>query len=96
MDLSKAYDSLPHDLLIAKLDAYSFDNTAFTDCLTNRLQRVKIESTFSSYLESLRGIPQGSILGPILLNIFKNDLIFLSRKQKSEILPMILPYIHVH
>ena len=49
MDLSKAYDCLPRDLLIAKLAAFGFDNTTLaliTDYLTNRLQRVKIGQLF--------------------------------------------------
>ena len=73
MNLSKAYDCLPHDLLLTKLSAYGFDESAIVliaNYLSNRCQRVKIESTFNSYLEILRGVPQASILGPILFNLF--------------------------
>ena len=76
MDLSKAYDCLPHDLLIGKLSAYGFEDftTSLTfDYLSKRYQRVKIGFVFSSYLEILRGALQGSILGPTLFNIFVND-----------------------
>ena len=68
----------PNDLLIAKCTA-CVDNTSLTlitDYLTKRLQCVKIRSTFSSYLEILRDVRQGSILGPILFNLFINDLVF--------------------
>ena len=64
IDLSKAYDCLPHDLLIAKLSAYGFEDSVtslISDYLSKRYQRVKIGSAFSSYLEILRGVPQGSI-----------------------------------
>ena len=79
MDPSKAYDCLPHDLLLVKVSAYSFDKSAITlitNYLSNRYQPVKIGSTFSSYLEILRGVPQGSILRLILFNLFINHLVF--------------------
>ena len=86
MDLSKAYDCLPHDPLIAKLSGNGFEDSAtslISDYLSKRYQRAKIGSVFSSYLEILRAVPQGSILGPILFNIFINDLIFFI--QETEI-----------
>ena len=77
MDLSKAYDSLPHDLPMTKLSAYGFEDSAtslISDCLSLIYQWVKIGTVFSSYLEILRGVQQGLILGPFLFNIFINDL----------------------
>ena len=78
MDLSKAYDFLRNILLLAKLSAYDFDESAIilvANYLSNRYQRVKIGSTFSSYIEVLRGVSQGLILDPILFNLFIIDLI---------------------
>ena len=78
-DLSKAFDCLNHELLTAKLDAYGFDHTALTyidSYLTGRKQRTKVNNSFSSWSDILSGIPQGSILGPLLFNIYLNDIFF--------------------
>ena len=87
MDLSKAFDCIPHNLLIAKLHTYgfSFETLTFLNSyLTNHKQCVNINKICSDILKILSGVPQGSILGPILFNIFLNYL-FLCLKKKTYI-----------
>ena len=76
-DLSKAFDWLPRELLIPKLDAYGFDKSSLKlihSYLSNKKQRVKINDRYSSWSEIFFGVPQGSILGPLLFNTFICDM----------------------
>ena len=78
-DLLKAFDCLPHELLIAKLDVHGFDKSSLKlihTYLSNRKQRVKINDRYSSWSEILFGVQQGSILGPLLFNIFICDMFY--------------------
>ena len=76
MYLSKACDCIAHDLLATKLECHKIDKIGLLlilDYLSLRKQRTKIGCSFSSSYDIIRGIPQGSILGPSILNIFIND-----------------------
>ena len=79
-DLSKAFNCLPHDLLVAKLKAYGLDTKTLKLMLSNLSgckQCVKIRNSFSLLKLILFGTPHGSILEPIFFNIFMNDIFFL-------------------
>ena len=78
MDLSKVYYCHPHTLLTVKLVTYDFQDSTtslISDYISERYQQVKIGWAFSSYLEILRGVPQGLVL-LILFNMLINDLVF--------------------
>ena len=78
-DLSKAFDNLSHELLIAKLSAYGFDQESLEyipNYLKDRTQRTKVGSFYNMWKLIKLGVPQGSIIGSLLFNIFLNDIFY--------------------
>ena len=83
MDISKAFDCLPHCLTICKLHAHGLSRDACTliaSYLYQRKQRVKIGNVKSEWQEISKDVPQGSILGPLIFNIFMNDLFYFVKR----------------
>ena len=80
-DLSKAFDGISHDLLLAKLHVYDFSKQSLnlaSNYLCDRIQRTKIAEKYST-CHNIYGVPQGSILGPLLFNIYTNYLFLFSQ-----------------
>ena len=85
LDFSKAFDALYHEILFTKLQYYGIHGTSLElvkSYITNRKQYVEIEDTKSKMLDISTGVPQGSILGPLLFIIYVNDFALSSEKFK--------------
>ena len=82
MGFSKGFDTINHDILIVKLGAYGSDTASLKlirSYLTNRFQRTKMNASFSNWSKLFLGVPQGSVMVLLLVNIYINDLFYLTK-----------------
>ena len=114
-DLSKPFECIGHDLTVAKLEAYGFHIDAFKlihDYLSNRKQRFKVNDVYSSWKDIFYGVPQESILGPLLFNIHLCNLFSFSEdfdiasyaddttiyiiNEKNELVTLLFGWFHIN
>ena len=97
LDLSKTFHCIPHDILIAKLNAHGFDRETLKliySCLKGRVQSARINNIYSNFLELLSGVSQGSILRAILFNVFLK--IYSYSLRKLSYITMLMTIHHLH
>ena len=98
LDLRKAFDLVDHEILLYKMKLYNFsENTRIflNSYLTNRTQLVQIGNPKSTLTEIKSGVPDGSILGPILFLMYINDMVYSCPDKALIYTPMTLRYIKV-